>query len=124
MKRLIAALCLLVALLVSLTGCGKDAPVFHEHEHIYTATHTDGTCLTFGYTEYRCHCGDRYTVADTEYGKHSPPVYPTKNAETPDQIILKESTKYAGIEGAYCATCGAHLSFERRDKIPVQLEQN
>lgn len=122
MKRLIASLCLFLPLLLLLTGCGNTAPVFHEHEHVYVETHTNGTCIARGYTEYRCHCGVRYTVNDATYGEHTPPVLPTEDPEdAPDSILLKESTDYPGIEGSYCDECGAYLSFERREKTTIHI---
>lgn len=122
MKRLIVSLCLFLPLMIALTGCDDAAPVFREHEHIYVETHTNGSCLTRGHTEYRCHCGDRYTIIDTAYGEHTPPVFPTVTPEdAPDAILLKESTDYPGIQGAYCDECGAYLSFERREKTPIHI---
>ena len=124
MKRLIVTLGLLVTLLISMTACDRDAPVFHEHVHTYIATHTAGTCLTYGHTEYRCHCGDRYTVTDTEYGEHTPPVLPTVDTtQSPDAIIIRETTEHRGIQGSYCDDCGVYMSFERRDKTPIHLGQ-
>ena len=122
MKRLLPTLCLMAILAISLTSCAKDIPIYREHTHAYVATHTRGTCLQFGHTEYRCHCGDRYTVSDTEYGSHSyaPAVV---NSDSRRAVILESSGEYlttdgtwcgySGIKGSYCTECGAYFSFER-----------
>ena len=122
MKRLLSTLCLIATLAISLTSCAKDIPLYREHTHAYVATHTRGTCLQFGHTEYRCHCGDRYTVSDTEYGSHSyaPAVV---NSDSRRAVILESSGEYlttdgtwcgySGIKGSYCTECGAYFSIER-----------
>ena len=99
MKRLLPTLCLMAILAISLTSCAKDIPIYREHTHAYVATHTRGTCLQFGHTEYRCHCGDRYTVSDTEYGSHSyaPAVV---NSDSRRAVILESSGEYLTAPGA------------------------
>ena len=122
MKRLLSILSVMAILVCLLTSCAKDTPVYREHTHAYVATHTRGTCLQFGHTEYRCHCGDRYTVTDTEYGSHSytPAVV---NSGSKQAVILESSGEYSetdgtycgysGIKGSYCTECGVYFSFER-----------
>ena len=130
MKRLLCALCFVAILALLLTSCTKDTPLYREHAHAYVAVHTKGTCLELGHTEYRCHCGDRYTVADTEYESHSyaPAVV---NADSAHALILESSGEYSetdgtycgysGIKGSYCTECGAYFSFERIKAIEPDL---
>ena len=42
-----------------------------DHTHSYTATVTNPTCTTDGYTTYRCSCGDSYTGNKTNALGHS-----------------------------------------------------
>lgn len=121
MKRITWLLCLTMALLVLLTSCGEAAPVFSAHTHTYTATHTNGTCVRYGSTEYRCHCGDHYTVTDTVYGDHKLQL-PANNTDLPQATVLMESENYYGIRGAYCTECGTYFSFERTGKFNVDIK--
>ena len=47
---------LILALLVGIVIISCDKP----HEHSYSETNVEPTCLEKGYTEYKCECGDSY----------------------------------------------------------------
>lgn len=120
MKRSMGILCLCAVFLLFLTSCNESEPILREHTHVYVSTHTSGTCLRYGYTEYRCHCGDHYTLTDTAYGDHKL-ILPAENIDLPQAVLLYASVDYHGIKGSYCSECGVYFSFERIDKTTPDL---
>lgn len=120
-KRLLACLALSALLLLtvgaSVSCAGDEIPFVHRHS--YVNKHVDGDCLTYGYTTYQCHCGDRYTVADTERGSHQY-VAAAANDRTGYGVLLA-AVSTDGIRGTRCTICGDFLSYETITRVHEDL---
>lgn len=120
-KRLLACFSLLALLLLtacSSVSCAKDEIPF-VHHHSYVEKHIDGDCLTYGYTTYQCHCGDRYTIADTELGAHRY-VSSAANDRTGYGVLL-DAVSTDGIRGTRCTICGDFLSYDTISRVQEDL---
>lgn len=121
MKRLLACLALSALILLtvgaSVSCAGDEIPFVHQHS--YVDKHIDGNCLTYGYTTYQCHCGDRYTVADTDLGAHRY-VSAAANDRTGHGVLL-EAVSTDGIRGTRCTICGDFLSYETIARVQEDL---
>ncbi len=78
--------------LLLLTACGQTQEV---HTHEYQTSSVEPTCVTDGYTEYICECGDKYTEPLTAVG-HKGEVIPGKQATCTDDGMT---------DGTKCSVC-------------------
>ena len=62
--------------------CSRCGDSYTGHEHSYTESTTEPTCLTAGYTVYTCSCGDSYTVEIPALGHNYVLVNQTGNVAT------------------------------------------
>ena len=107
-RRTIAMLCLLSCFLLLFTGCGEDDSSWYAgHQHKYLATHIAGTCVAYGYPEYRCHCGDSYRVFDDYLGYHS--------HEGVATVDLNKTYSDGGVQSRKCQWCGERIDIAATD---------
>jgi len=69
--------------------CSRCGDSYTGHEHSYTESTTEPTCLTAGYTVYTCSCGDSYTVEIPALGHN--------------YVLVNQSGNVATYE---CSRCG------------------
>ena len=80
-------------------GCGKTyTQAIPKADHEMTATVTKPTCLSFGYTEYRCqHCDYSYVNAFTQ---------PTGHAWNDGEVTVQPTIWETGTMTYTCENCG------------------
>ena len=92
-------------------GCGKTyTQAIPKADHAMTATVTKPTCLSFGYTEYRCqHCDYSYVNAFTQ---------PTGHAWNDGEVTVQPTIWETGTMTYTCENCGETRT-EEIAKLPA-----
>ena len=92
-------------------GCGKTyTQAIPKADHAMTATVTKPTCLSFGYTEYRCqHCDYSYVNAFTQ---------PTGHAWNDGEVTAQPTIWETGTMTYTCENCGETRT-EELAKLPA-----
>lgn len=100
-----------------LAGIDENAPVYHllcdkvlgkeEHVHSYSINAQTATCISEGYVQYTCLCGEEYKSNEVPKSNHS---WGEWNA------ISEPTTEYYGEYRSQCKDCG-YAKFMIKDKI-------
>lgn len=81
------------------------------HEHDYTKTVTNPSCINKGYTTYKCACGDTYTADEVAAAGHD---YKSE--------VIAPTTSAQGYTLHTCESCGASYKDNYTDKLPVETQ--